>query len=58
MKMKKVTFDVIFIILSALVLMLLSEYHLLEEYIGFALIPVLLAYYLGQYSQRQFSEPK
>ncbi|EMQ93776.1 hypothetical protein D778_01527 [Xanthomarina gelatinilytica] len=32
----------------------LSEYGLLEKYMAFALIPILIAYQLGQYSERKF----
>ena len=54
--MKKRIFDMIFIIISTIVLIVLSEYELLEKYIAFSLIPVLIAYYLGQYSERKFQK--
>jgi len=54
MKIKKRTFDLIFIIVSTAILIALSEYGLLEKYMAFALIPILVAYQLGQYSQRKF----
>ncbi len=44
----------IFIILSASILIALSEYGILEKHMGFSLIPLLIAYYLGQYSERKF----
>ncbi|GGW75816.1 hypothetical protein GCM10008085_29390 [Winogradskyella epiphytica] len=51
---KKRTFDLIFIIVSTAILIALSEYGLLEKYMAFALIPILIAYQLGQYSERKF----
>ena len=56
MKRKKRTFDAIFIIISAVLLIVLSEFGLLEKYVGFSLIPILIAYQLGQYSERKFRE--
>ncbi len=56
MKIQKRTFDILFIIISAIILILLSQYGLLEKYIAFSLIPVLLAYRLGQYSERKFKK--
>ena len=54
--MKKRIFDMIFIIISAIILTALLEYDLIEKYIGFALIPILIAYQLGQYSERKFKK--
>ena len=54
--MKKRFFDIIFIIISAIILLVLIEYELLEKYIGFGLIPILIAYQLGQYSERKFKK--
>ena len=54
--MKKRTFDLIFIIFSTFILMTLSEYRLLEKYMAFSLIPILIAYQLGQYSERKFKK--
>lgn len=54
MKMKKRIFDIIFIIVSTAILIVLSQYGLLEKYMAFALIPILIAYQLGQYSERRF----
>ena len=36
--------------------MILSSYGLLKKYTGFALIPILIAYLLGQYSERKFKK--
>jgi hypothetical protein len=54
--MKKRIFDVIFIVISATILILLAEYGFLEKYIGFSLLPILIAYQLGQYSERKFKK--
>jgi len=54
--MKKRTFDIIFIIISTIILIVLSKYGLLEKYMAFSLIPILIAYQLGQYSERKFKK--
>ncbi len=51
--MKKIIFDIIFIVISTVILVLFSEFGLLEKYIGFALIPIMIAYYLGQFIERK-----
>ena len=56
MKIKKRTFDLIFIISSTAILITLSEYGLLEKYMAFSIIPILGAYYLGQYSERKITK--
>jgi len=56
MKIKKRTFDIIFIIVSAAILIALLEYGLLKKYVAFSLIPILIAYQLGQYSERHFKD--
>ena len=52
--MRKRTFDIIFIVLATSILILLSEYGVLEKYIAFSIVPILIAYFLGQYSERKF----
>lgn len=52
--MNKNIIDIIFILIAALILVLLNEYGILEKYIAFALIPILIAYYLGGYVERRF----
>jgi len=54
--MNKRIFDIIFMIISTIILIILLEYGFLEKYIGFALIPILIAYQLGQYSERKFKK--
>jgi hypothetical protein len=41
--MNKRIFDIIFMIISTIILVILLEYGFLEKYIGFALIPILIA---------------
>lgn len=52
--MRKTTFDIIFIVIATSILILLSEYGILAKYIAFSIIPILIAYFLGQYSERKF----
>lgn len=50
MKMTKRLFDLIFIIISASILVAFSEYGFLEKHMAFSFILILIAYFLGQYS--------
>lgn len=54
--MKKRLFDLIFILISASILVSFSEYGLLEKNIAFSFIPILIAYFLGQYSNIRFKK--
>ncbi|MCY1633967.1 hypothetical protein [Marinifilum sp. D737] len=54
MKRNKIVIDVLFIVLTAIILTGLDYFELLENYIGYALIPVLGAYFLGQQVERRF----
>lgn len=54
MRRKKIIFDVVFIVVATLILILLDQYGFLEKYLGYALIPILIAYFFGQYSGRKF----
>ncbi len=54
--MRKKIFDIIFIVLATAILVFLSEYGILEKYIAFSLIPILISYLLGQYSERKFKK--
>ncbi len=58
MKTKRILFDVLFIIISAVILLVLNEYGLLEKYAQYALIPIIFAYSLGQYVERNFQISK
>ena len=56
MKMTKRLFDLIFIIISASILVAFSEYRFLEKNMAFSFIPILIAYFLGQYSCARFKK--
>lgn len=53
-KMKKRMFDMIFIVISAIILIALNEFGWLEKFIPFLIVPILFAYRLGQYAERKF----
>lgn len=53
-KMKKRIFDMIFIGITAIILIVLNEFGLLEKFVPFLIIPILFAYKLGQYAERKF----
>ncbi len=53
MDFKKRIFDIIFIVVSALFLIALIEFNLIEKYLGYALLPIITAYYLGKYSEKR-----
>lgn len=50
--------DAIFMVISATVLIAFNQYNLLEKYTGFLLIPILISYYAGQYTERKFTVKK
>lgn len=54
--MRKKIFDAFFIVISTMILMIISYYDLLDIYMTYALIPILIAYYLGQFSERRFNK--
>jgi len=54
--MKKIIFDTIFIVISTIILVILSEFGFLEKYIGLALIPILIAYFVGQFVERKINK--
>ena len=54
--MTKRVFDLIFTAVSAILLTALSEYGFLERSMAFSFIPILIAYYLGKYSQIKFKK--
>jgi len=58
MATKKRLFDLLFIILSGAFLAGLEHYGLLEEYAKFAVVPMVGAYFLGQYAERKFEVKK
>ena len=52
--MKKKHFDIIVILIITVFLVSLEISGLLEESAKFMLVPFLIFYYLGQYSERKF----
>lgn len=56
MKISKKRFDMIFIVVSTIFLIILMESNLIEKYIGLALLPILTAYHLGKYSERKLKD--
>ncbi len=52
--MKKYLFDVVMIVLMAGFLIVLREFNLLEKYVKFGMIPLMVFYFLGKYSERRF----
>jgi len=53
---KKKIFDMTFMLLAAIFLVTLNSFDLIEEYIGYALIPLIAAYQIGQYSERKYKK--
>ena len=53
---KKKAFDMFFAIVSAVFLIVLIKFDLIEKYIGFGLIPLLIAYQIGKYAERKFKD--
>lgn len=56
--MTKTTFDIVFMVGALAVMLFLKYFELLENYIPSSFIPLLIAYYLGQYGQRKFGNEK
>ncbi|WP_321308970.1 hypothetical protein [Marinifilum fragile] len=58
MMKNKIIIDVLFVVLIAIILTGLNYFELLEKYVGYVLIPILAAYFLGQQVERRFSNTK
>jgi uncharacterized alpha/beta hydrolase family protein len=54
--MKKTFFDIIVIVLVAVILISLSKFDLLEKSAKFMFIPIIVFYFIGQYSERKFKK--
>ncbi len=54
--MKKRTFDIIVILLIAILLIILNQFDLLEKSAKLMFIPILAFYFIGQYSERKFQK--
>lgn len=55
--MKKGTFHIIFIAVTAVILLLVNQFGNAESYMAFSLIPILIAFYIGQFAERKFRKP-
>lgn len=56
MKYHKKMFDILFIILAGVIVIVLNQFGLIVKYSGFTLIPILLAYFLGQFIERRTND--
>ncbi len=54
MNRDKIIIDALFILVSTLLLIGLNHSGLLEKYIGFALVPILASYFIGQFVRSKF----
>lgn len=54
--MKKRTFDIIMILLIAILLVTLNQFDLLEKSAKFMFIPILVFYFIGQFAERKFQK--
>lgn len=54
--MKKRTFDVIVIIIIAVILIGLNQFDMLEKAAKFMIIPIIAFYFIGQYAERKFDK--
>jgi len=52
--MNRKLFDIFMILLMAGLLIILEKFGLIEKYKYFALIPLLIFYFLGKLSERKF----
>jgi len=53
--MRKNIIDSLFIIIATVILLIINHYKLMGKTSAFALIPILIAYYLGQLSERKIT---
>ncbi|MCH8517625.1 MAG: hypothetical protein LAT68_14980 [Cyclobacteriaceae bacterium] len=54
--MKKITFNILLILLTALILIFLNQLGLLEKTAKLMLVPFIAFYYLGQYVERKLEK--
>lgn len=52
--MKKRTFDFLFILTAGILFSALAYFEILNRLTGYILIPVIAAYFIGQYSEKKF----
>ena len=53
--MKKRIFDGIIVLFAAILLMGVLHFDLADTFVKFGIIPLLIFYYLGSYSQKKYS---
>lgn len=53
MNLKKIIFDSAFILIASIILIFVVEHEPKAVSLGFALIPILIAYFLGQYVEQK-----
>lgn len=53
MNIKKRIFDVIFIVVTAVIMLVLNQHDLISEYPGFSLFALILAYYMRQFVEKK-----
>ena len=54
--MKNITFDIISILIMGGLLLILNQLGILEKYAKFSMIPFLVFYFLGKYSERKIQK--
>lgn len=52
--MNKIYFGMLFLIIATVIILILNHYDLIADFGEFALIPILAAYFIGQYSERKY----
>ena len=55
--MNKLVFDMLFIVCAATIMVVMMKILSSNDYIAFSFMPVLIAFYIGQLSQRKFGKP-
>ena len=53
MKTKRRFFDVIFIAIAGASVLILNHFGLIAQYSGLSLIPLLMAYFIGEFVERK-----
>ncbi len=55
-KKKKLIYDAVMVVLMAVMLLVVNYLNLSKLYVGFGLIPLVIFYYLGAFSERKFGK--
>jgi hypothetical protein len=56
MRNNKILIDILFIFFASIVTVLLNQFPIFDEYAGFVLIQLLIAYYFGQFVGKKTKE--